>query len=137
MDQLGPNPMKRWLASVGALAAILIAASEFPRDALAHAFPSAEQPSVGSTVNAPPSEVSIQFDSPIEPMFANLAVTNSAGDDKTAGAPAVGGDRRQLSVKLKPLAPATYTVKWSVVAADGHRTEGAYTFTVTVAGTGQ
>jgi methionine-rich copper-binding protein CopC len=33
-------------------------------------------------------------------------------------------------VSLPPLPPATYRVIWSVVARDGHRTEGDYAFTI-------
>jgi hypothetical protein len=33
-------------------------------------------------------------------------------------------------VSLPSLSPGTYRVIWSVVARDGHRTEGDYTFTI-------
>jgi copper resistance protein C len=98
--------------------------------AWAHALPSAEQPLVGSTVNAPPSKVTIWFDAPIESLFAKLQVLDAAGRDQSEGSPIVGGDRRSLSVKLGPLRPGVLTVKWSVVAEDGHRTHGSYDFTV-------
>jgi methionine-rich copper-binding protein CopC len=101
-----------------------------PASALAHAFPTAEQPLVGSTVDAPPSRVTIDYDAPIESLFAKLQVLDGGGQDQAAGPPEVGKDRRHLSVNLKPLAQGDYTVKWSVVAEDGHRTEGAYVFSV-------
>jgi copper resistance protein C len=98
--------------------------------AFAHAFPASEHPAVGATLSAAPTEVAINFDNPIEQMFARLQVVDSAGADVTAGPPSVGKDRRRLSVILKKLKPAEYTVKWSVVAEDSHRSEGSYTFTV-------
>jgi len=114
-----------------ALAAILsVAANMFPIVAWGHAFPSGEEPRVGSTVKTPPTSVVIKFDNPIEQLFAQLAVTDDAGHDVTAGAPTRSEDKRELSVLLKPLAPGDYHVKWSVVAEDGHRTEGGYLFTV-------
>lgn len=103
-------------------------ASSLP--ARAHAFPASEQPMVGSTVNSSPPAVVITFDSPIEALFAKLEVFDSSGQDEAAGAPTVDAYHRQLSVPLKPLKPGDYTVKWSVVAEDSHRTEGSFQFTV-------
>lgn len=96
----------------------------------AHAFPEAEHPRVGSTVSSPPARVSIKYDAPIQSLFSKLEVLSSSGKAVTIGAPKVGLGHRTLSIKLEPLKPGNYTVKWSVVAEDGHRTEGSYGFTV-------
>lgn len=109
------------------LATVLV----LPRAALAHAFPAAEEPKVGSTVTTPPQQVSIRFDAPIEALFSRLDVLDSSGQNEAEGTPQVNAETRTLTVPLKPLTPGEYTVKWSVVAKDGHRTEGSYTFTVT------
>jgi methionine-rich copper-binding protein CopC len=93
-------------------------------------MPASEDPKVGSTIDTAPPRVVITFDSPIEQMFAKLAVTDDHGIDVTSDAPHRSADRRALAVALKPLAPGEYHVKWSVVAEDGHRTEGDYQFTV-------
>lgn len=114
----------------GALAALLALASLLPSTAWAHAFPEAEHPLVGSTLTAAPDRVSIKYDAPIQSLFAKLKVLNSSGKAVTIGSAKVGPDHRTLSVKLKPLKPGKYTVEWSVVAWDGHRTEGSYSFTV-------
>jgi methionine-rich copper-binding protein CopC len=37
---------------------------------------------------------------------------------------------KHMWVALNALTPAVYTVTWVAVAADGHRMEGEYTFTV-------
>ena len=113
-----------------ALLLLLATVPVLPRDALAHAFPAAEEPKVGSTVTAPPQQVAIRFDAPIEALFSRLDVLNSSGQSADEGTPQVTADTRTLTVYLKPLTPGEYTVKWSVVAKDGHRTEGSYTFTV-------
>ncbi len=39
-------------------------------------------------------------------------------------------DAMLLEVSLPPLSPGIYRVIWNVVARDGHRTEGDYTFTI-------
>ncbi len=110
--------------------AIVSAAIGWTLTADAHAFPSSEEPKVGSTINQPPAEVAIKFDNPIEQVFARLQVLDQSGGDESAGPPTLDPDRHQLSVKLKVLAQGDFTVKWSVVAEDGHRTQGSYVFTV-------
>jgi hypothetical protein len=42
-------------------------------------------------------------------------------------------DSTILEVSLPPLPPGNYRVFWSVVARDGHRTEGDFPFTIEVA----
>jgi|SRR5271154_4417970 len=113
-----------------ALAAVTLNTLASVLPAHAHAFPASEQPKVGSTIDSSPPAVVIRFDSPIEALFAKLEVSDSNGQNETAGPPSVAPDRNQLSVPLKPLQPGDYTVKWSVVAEDSHRTEGSFQFTV-------
>ncbi len=115
-------------ATVVGFAILLMIVS--PRLALAHASLVSAQPAAGATVTPAPHSVVIHFDDQIEKMFATLKVQSSAGDDVAIGKPAVGADPHQLSVELKPLAAGSYTVKWSVVSEDGHRTQGSYSFTV-------
>jgi copper resistance protein C len=110
--------------------AAMLALMLYPRPAEAHAFPTSEEPMVGATVETSPRQVAITFDSPIEELFAKIEVSDASGQDETDGVPKVGGDHRQLSVLLKPLKAGDYTVKWSVVAEDSHRTEGSFQFTV-------
>src|SRR5256885_17074423 len=100
------------------LATVLV----LPRVALAHAMPEAEDPKVGSTVTVPPQQVAIRFDAPIEALFSRLDVLNNSGQSEGQGVPQVNADTRTLTVPLKSLPPGEYTVKWSVVAKDGHRT---------------
>ena len=122
--------LKSFAGALRVMSAITLISPLWPRLALAHAFPAAEEPRVGSTVNAPPREVAITFDNPIEELFAKLEVCSETVRDMTASAPRVSPDHRRLSTALKPLNPGNYTVKWSVVAEDGHRTEGSFQFTV-------
>ncbi len=113
-----------------AILAGMIAVTIVPRTAGAHAFPSAERPAAGATINSPPPEVAIRFDNPIEQMFARVQVVDAGGTDVTTGAPALSIDRLELSRPLKRLTPGVYTVRWSVVSVDSHRSEGSFTFTV-------
>lgn len=98
--------------------------------ASAHSFPEQETPSAGQRLSAPPSEVTIKFDAPIEKVFAKLEVIGADGKPETTGSPEVDSGAVTLSVKVAALKPGDYTVKWGVVCIDSHHTEGSYVFTV-------
>jgi len=102
--------------------------------ASAHSFPESETPSAGQKVASSPSEVTINFDAPIEKLFAKLEVTSAGGKNEAAGAPQVSDDGHHLSVKVASLKPGDYMVKWAVVGIDTHHTEGSYTFSVVSGG---
>lgn len=101
-----------------------------PATAGGHAFPERADPRVGSEGGAP-SEVKIWFDGPLESLFSTLKIFDEAG---------VRVDQNNSHVDLKeptllrasvvPLPPGRYRVSWGVLARDGHRTEGEFTFRV-------
>ncbi len=115
------------LLSVGLLAVLMIGAAPA---AWAHSFPEHESPSAGATVTAPPAQVTIKYNAPIEKLFDSLRVLNAAGEDQAAAKPKLSADGYELTVPVKPLSPGQYTVKWRVVSIDTHHTQGSYTFTV-------
>lgn len=86
---------------------------------------------MGWTVDKPPARVRIWFDGALEPVFCRIAVmdTNDRRVDNGDGQ-VNPSDRTILEVSLPRLPPGTYRVFWSVVARDGHRTEGDFPFTV-------
>jgi methionine-rich copper-binding protein CopC len=97
----------------------------------AHAFPERSEPRVGAVIRSAPAEIRIWFDSTLEPAFSRLSVTAGSGDRADRGDSRVDpSDRRLLRVSLLPLAAGRYRVNWSVLAVDGHRTAGDYTFTL-------
>ena len=110
------------------LAAALLVA---PPSARAHAFPEHADPRVGASVGASPPEVRIWFDGEIEPVFSTVRVENENKQRMDRGDGGVSSeDHRLLAVRIPPLAPGKYRVYWSVVARDGHRTEGDYPFRI-------
>ncbi|SAK63646.1 copper resistance protein CopC [Caballeronia fortuita] len=111
----------------GALALALIGSAQL---AFAHALPKLQQPGPGATVSAP-HQVAIDFGEALEPAFSKLIVTNAQGTQvNTAQSSVDAGNKKHMSVALPDMAPGVYTVQWSAVAADGHRTQGHYNFTV-------
>jgi copper resistance protein C len=102
-----------------------------PHVSWGHAFPDHSDPKVGSTVAGSPSEVRIWFDSDLEPAFSTLKVQNSGGGMVNKGDSRVdASDPKLLEVSVETLPAGMYLVIWSVVARDGHRTMGQYTFTI-------
>jgi methionine-rich copper-binding protein CopC len=111
-----------------ALGALVLA----PGASHAHAFPDRSEPRVGRTVDTPPSQVRIWFDGEIEPHFSTIRVENADRQQVDRGDSHVDpNDNTLLAVSLRPaLPPGKYRVVWSVVARDGHRTEGDFSFRV-------
>jgi methionine-rich copper-binding protein CopC len=103
-----------------------------PVAAWGHAYPDHADPKVGSTVSVSPTAVRIWFDSDLEPVFSSIMVHAAKDDvmvDKRDGH-VDSSDPTLLEVSVPPLPPGEYVVSWSIVARDGHRTMGRYTFTI-------
>lgn len=101
----------------------------FAPDVWAHAFPIRSEPKVGSEVKAPPAQVKIWFDGELEPAFSSIKLIGSDGKEVSAAESKVDEkDPTLLTLSLPTIGPGKYQVKWEVVAKDGHRTEGDFTF---------
>lgn len=98
----------------------------------AHAFPERSRPRVGATLRKSPSFVRIWFDAGLEGLFCHLTVKTATGTPVSRGRAHVVAHShdRLLEVALAPLGPGKYRVYWSVVAVDGHHTEGRYSFRI-------
>lgn len=113
-----------------ALGCLVLLLASWPRPARAHAFPDHSEPRVGHTVSAPPA-VRIWFDGALEPAFSTIRVEDQNRKRADKGDARVDpGDNTLLEVSLPALPAGTYRVFWSVVARDGHRTEGNFSFRV-------
>ncbi len=103
----------------------------FAQWASAHAYPKQRVPGAGAVVGSDTKQVSIEFDDALEPAFSSLKVADAAGKDVTNGKSSVdANDKKHMTIAIKPLTAGVYTVNWTAVAVDGHRTQGHYTFTV-------
>jgi methionine-rich copper-binding protein CopC len=117
----------RAIAASVALAAML----SIPAPLWAHAFLDHSDPAVGSTVPTSPAFMHLWFTQEVEPAFSWVTVTDGSGATVNDGPAAIDpSDASELDVKLKPLAPGTYTVKWHVLSVDTHTTEGDFNFQV-------
>ncbi len=113
------------------LAAGLLVLPGWVGNVLAHAFPDHSDPRVGSTVDSSPAVVRIWFDGALEPAFCTISVTNSSGARVDKGTGRVNPEDPNLLEAAVPRLPSgTYRVIWNVVARDGHRTTGDYSFSI-------
>ena len=98
--------------------------------AFAHAFLDRASPAVGSEVSGSPLVLDLTYTEPVEPLFSSVQVTDASGARVDEGKSTTRDDGRVLIIKLKTLAPGTYSVAWHVTSVDTHKTEGHFTFTV-------
>ncbi|HVZ51527.1 MAG TPA: copper homeostasis periplasmic binding protein CopC [Pseudolabrys sp.] len=106
---------------------VALAAQQF---AQAHAMLDHASPAVGSTVATPPQEVVLWFTEQLEPAFSTIEVRGPGGMLVSTGRAQVGGDKTQMHVGLKQLAPGNYKVNWRALSVDTHRTQGSFSFHV-------
>ena len=110
--------------------ALLIVALLATQEAHAHAFLAKSTPAVGS-VTAHATNLTLEFTEAIELSFSGADVSNSEGKAiAIAQFRFADDDHKVLVAALPALMPGAYHVKWHVVSADTHRTEGDFTFTV-------
>ncbi|EAA7556256.1 CopC domain-containing protein YobA [Salmonella enterica] len=121
---------KRLLPLAGILTLLL--SSFFTTQAQAHAHLKNAEPAAESTVESTPGHLTLHFTEALEPTFSAADVTDSQGKAvKTAKSVVDDADKSVLIVPLEDVLPSgKYTVNWHVVAVDGHKTKGDYTFTV-------
>ena len=102
-----------------------------PEAALGHTFLDHADPKVGATLTVSPDRVLIWFDSALEPAFSTIMIHRADGTmvDNRDGK-VNSSDAKLLEVSVPRLPPGTYSVIWSAVARDGHRTNGEYTFVI-------
>lgn len=104
--------------------------------ALAHNVLIGSTPASGASVSTGPSEVTLNFNAPVQFGANYLTVIGPDGQhwEKTDNAAVVGNS---VSTSVAPLGPAgVYKVGYRIISADGHPVSGEVQFTLTTAGTG-
>jgi methionine-rich copper-binding protein CopC len=122
---------RRYAPPIAALLYAAIFLCALPEPSFGHAYPDHSDPKVGAHVLIAPVRVRIWFDSNLEPLFSSIVVQDASGKNIDSGDGRVSPvDDTLLEVGLPPIGTGTYRVIWNVVARDGHKTSGSYTFTV-------
>lgn len=124
----------RRLASARRLAAVALPlALCHPTFALAHARLLSADPAANAALKLAPTELRLKFSEALELAFSRARLTGPGGTSvPTAPARLDASDPTRLVIPLTaPLADGRYVVDWQAVAADGHKTTGGYSFSIT------
>jgi methionine-rich copper-binding protein CopC len=115
------------LVLLPALLALLVLLAGAPR-AAAHNTLQGTDPADGSTVDTPPSHVTLTFDQPAQALGTEVVVLGPDGAVASTGSAELV-DTTVAQALAGGLAAGTYTVQWRVTSADGHPLSGELTFT--------
>ena len=104
-----------------------------PVPARAHAIVLESSPARDAQLTSAPERVVLRFNSKIEHGLSRATI-EPAGGRPVALVSTASAEKRpapdRLVLPLRPLGPGTYVVRYRVLAADGHLTEGALRFTI-------
>lgn len=114
--------MKSWLAGWLVMAMPLLAN--------AHAYLVSSDPPHKATLAAAPTRLKLKFSEPIEAAFIKLALQRDGVLLKQTLKASAGPDKRVVIVETNVTGAGSYQLDWSIVARDGHRTEGNVMFNV-------
>ncbi len=100
-----------------------------PLDAQAHAILVESQPAIGGTVPAGPVDFRLRYNSRIDHARSRLTLTLPDRSQKVLLTPP--DDPVDILTTKADLAPGAYSLRWQVLAIDGHITRGDVPFSVT------
>jgi len=96
----------------------------------AHARLVRSSPAAMSILSSPPTTLKLWFSEKPELRFSSISLTDSAGATIPIG-PLSAGDSMSVTAEIqKPLPVGRYSIAWRTAAADGHGTNGRFTFVV-------
>jgi methionine-rich copper-binding protein CopC len=101
-----------------------------PASGFAHARLLTSVPAAESAVKRAPTELRLSFSERIELTFTKVTLTGGNRQEIELGSAVLDPrDNKVLVILIKvPLPPGSYTVNWSVVSADGHKSKGTFGF---------
>jgi methionine-rich copper-binding protein CopC len=98
--------------------------------AFAHAHLVSSSPADKAAV-APPDALTLTFSEAVELAFTKITLTAPAEVAVPLGTETLEPRGNSVSVPITGSLPAgAYSVEWSALSADGHKTSGAFSFTV-------
>ncbi|MGH2397974.1 MAG: copper resistance CopC family protein [bacterium] len=125
----------RWLGVAVVITVVTLGPANWTE---AHARLIRTDPSPGSVLSSSPRVVRLWFriggTEELHPRGSAVSVWDGRGrrvDDGKGGVDLNDLDRRSMIVRLRPIGPGTYTVKWKAVSTpDGSVTKGEFRFRV-------
>lgn len=120
--------MSNRLVSFGLIAVATLAMAG---QAFAHAHLKTSTPADKSNVAAAPAAVTLSFTEGLNLKFSGVEVTGPQKAVVKTGDAALTDHDKGLTVPLVgTLPPGAYTVEWHALSIDGHKTTGAFSFTI-------
>jgi copper transport protein len=110
----------------------LLGAAVLAAPASAHARLETTEPAARAALDAPPDQVLVRFNEPVEATLGAVRVFDADGRRLDTGpVTRPGGDARAVAVDLpEDLGAGAFVVTYRVVSADAHPIQGAFTFRV-------
>lgn len=115
-----------------ACATMLFAAALLPLPACAHAVLTGSSPTSGGVIAAGEQTITLHYNSRVDHGRSMLLLTRPDGG-KTRLPIRRSGPQDELDTSADLKAPGAYTLRWQVLAVDGHITRGDVPFTVNAA----
>ena len=112
--------------------ALTVAASLLlhPLPAAGHAIVLESVPAPDAVLTRPPARVVLRFNSKIEKRLTRVTLTAGGGPPRPLSIANGAGEPDRLVIPLDPLPPGLCVIRYKVLSADGHVTEGSLRFTV-------
>lgn len=122
-----PSPRRALIAGAAAIALLTT-----PALLLAHARLVRSSPAANAVLSTPPDRITLWFSERPELHFTSVQLLDSAGRAIPLAAPVAEANSSAVSLLINgPLNAGRYTVVWRTAAADGHASNGKFTFSVT------
>jgi hypothetical protein len=120
-----------WGAALRAWALCAALLAQDPGVAAAHAIILESEPAAGAKLAEPPARIYLRFNSKIEKRLSHVTLAAADGRLVPVIVKTDGSEKLdRIVLPLGALRPGAYVVRYKVLAADGHITEGAMRFTV-------
>ena len=123
--------IRGWGATLRAWALCAALLAQDPGAAAAHAIILESEPAAGAKLAEPPTRIYLRFNSKLEKRLSHVTLSTEKGQPVPLPIAVNGSEKPdRLVLPLAPLTPGSYVVRYKVLAADGHITEGVLRFTV-------
>ena len=117
---------RRQRSAIASMAGVLLL---MPGLAQSHTALIANEPPADAEITDLPSAIVLRFSSRIEPRYAEVTIEHD-GKHVPAGPASVDPSATTLSVPVSLAGKGSFHVHWTVLATDGHRSAGDYSFTI-------
>uniref|UniRef100_UPI00289AA5EE copper resistance CopC/CopD family protein n=1 Tax=Bacillus luti TaxID=2026191 RepID=UPI00289AA5EE len=96
----------------------------------AHTSVVGTSPKEGEVLTVQPEQIILEFSELVTGKVVNIELLDPSAKRVQVSKVEMFDDPTKIKVKIPNLNNGTYTVRWSMISADGHPSEGSYTFSI-------